>query len=108
MMAYSRDISRYLVNLQKEIDGAFLYNILADSEKQPKMAELYRRLAVSEEKHAEIWKNRLMDLGIKDFRNKPGGRARILGALSKRFGPQFVLPTITGNEQADSRAYENQ
>jgi predicted membrane protein (TIGR00267 family) len=28
--------------------------------------------------------------------------------LARRFGPGFVLPTITGNEQADSRAYDNQ
>jgi VIT1/CCC1 family predicted Fe2+/Mn2+ transporter len=28
--------------------------------------------------------------------------------LAKRFGPQFVLPTISGNEKADSRAYDGQ
>ena len=28
--------------------------------------------------------------------------------LARRFGPQFVLPTITNNEQADSRAYDGQ
>jgi len=28
--------------------------------------------------------------------------------LAQRFGPQFVLPTITGNEKADSQAYDNQ
>lgn len=108
MMARSKDIFRYLANLQKEIDGAFLYGTLADSEKQPKMAELYQRLAVSEEKHAAAWEKRLKDAGINIPYKKPSGRARILGALAKRFGPQFVLPTITSNEQADSRAYDNQ
>ncbi len=107
-MTRSKDNSRYLANLQKEIDGAFLYGALADSEKQPKMAELYRRLAASEEKHAAAWEKRLKDAGIKYPSRKPSGRARILGALAKRFGPQFVLPTITSNEQADSRAYDNQ
>jgi len=107
-MARSKDISRYFVNLQKEVDGAFLYGILADSEKQPKMAELYRRLADSEVKHAAAWEKRLKDAGIKLPSSKPSGRARILGALAKRFGPQFVLPTITSNEQADSLAYDNQ
>ncbi len=108
MMAHTKDNSRYLVNLQKEIDGAFLYGILAGSEKQPKMAELYQRLATSEEKHAAAWEKRLKDAGIKLPSYKPSGRARILGALAKRFGPQFVLPTITSNEQADSLAYDNQ
>jgi predicted membrane protein (TIGR00267 family) len=94
--------------LQKEIDGAFLYGTLADSEKQPKMAELYQRLAASEEKHAAAWEKRLKDAGIEIPSRRPSGRARILGALAMRFGPQFVLPTITSNEQADSRAYDNQ
>jgi VIT1/CCC1 family predicted Fe2+/Mn2+ transporter len=107
-MARSKDSSRYLVNLQKEIDGAFLYAALAGSEKQPKMAELYLRLAASEEKHAAAWEKRLKDAGIKFPSHKPSGRARILGTLARRFGPQFVLPTVTGNEQADSRAYDNQ
>ncbi|MBE3066043.1 MAG: rubrerythrin family protein, partial [Chloroflexi bacterium] len=80
-MARSKDSSRYLVNLQKEIDGAFLYGALADSEKQPKMAELYRRLAASEEKHAAAWEKRLKDAGIKLPSHKPSGRARILGVL---------------------------
>jgi len=39
---------------------------------------------------------------------KPTQRTRILIWLAKRFGPQFILPTITGNEQGDSQAYENQ
>jgi predicted membrane protein (TIGR00267 family) len=108
MMARSKDISRFLTNLQKEIDGAYIYGALADSEKQPKMSELYRRLAISEEKHAATWKKHLVDSGNKLPSFKPSGRARILGALAKRFGPQFVLPTLTSNEQADSRAYDNQ
>jgi len=107
-MPPSKDSSRYLANLQKEIDGAFLYGALAASEKQPKMAELYQRLAASEEKHAAAWETRLKNAGIEFPARKPSGRARILGMLAKRFGPQFVLPTITSNEQADSRAYDNQ
>lgn len=100
--------SRYLVNLQKETDGAFLYLALAESEKQPKMAELYQRLSATEEKHAIAWEKRLIDAKAEYSRPKPSGRARILAFLAKRFGPQFILPTLTSNEQADSRAYDNQ
>ena len=107
-MTHSKDSSRYLANLQKEIDGAYLYAALADSEKQPAMAELYHRLSASEEKHAAAWEKRLTDAGISLPLRKPSGRARILGTLAKRFGPQFVLPTITGNERADSQSYDNQ
>ncbi len=107
-MKPSPDISRYAANFQKEIDGAFLYSALAASEKQPKMAELYQKLAASEEKHAAAWENRLKEAGAKVPPRRPTWRARVLGLLAKRFGPRFVLPTITGNEQADSRAYDNQ
>jgi VIT1/CCC1 family predicted Fe2+/Mn2+ transporter len=104
----SEENSRYLANLQKETDGAFLYLALADSEKQPKIAELYRRLSASEEKHAAAWEKRLADAGENYSPPKPSGRARILAFLAKRFGAQFVLPTLTSNEQADSQAYDNQ
>jgi len=107
-MARSKELNRHMANFQKEIDGAFLYHALADSEKQSKLSELYLRLASSEEKHALAWETRLIDAGIKLPSRKPSQRARILAFLAKRFGPQFVLPTITGNEQADSRAYDNQ
>jgi predicted membrane protein (TIGR00267 family) len=107
-MARTKDLDRFMANFQKEIDGAFLYTALADTEKLPKLSELYRRLAASEEKHASAWETRLIDAGIKFPSRKPSPRARILAFLARRFGPQFVLPTITGNEQADSRAYDNQ
>jgi VIT1/CCC1 family predicted Fe2+/Mn2+ transporter len=107
-MTRSPEISRYLINLQKETDGAYLYLALANSEKQPKIAELYRRLSASEEKHAGAWEKRLKDAGAQFSSPKPSGRARILAILAKRFGPQFILPTLTSNEQADSRAYDNQ
>jgi VIT1/CCC1 family predicted Fe2+/Mn2+ transporter len=107
-MASSTEISRYLANLQKEIDGSFLYLALAENEKQPNIAELYRRLSDSEEKHAAAWEKRLSDAGEHNSPPKPSGRARILAFLAKRFGSQFILPTLTSNEQADSRAYDNQ
>ncbi|MFH1523923.1 MAG: VIT1/CCC1 transporter family protein [Chloroflexota bacterium] len=107
-MTTSKDISRYRGNWQKEIDGAFLYKTLATSEEQPQIAEVYRRLSASEEKHAAAWEARMKEAGASIPPRRPTWRARILGLLSKRFGPSFVLPTITSNEQADSNAYDNQ
>jgi predicted membrane protein (TIGR00267 family) len=65
-------------------------------------------MAASEEKHAAAWERRLEEAGTARPRRRPSWRARILGFLAGRFGPGFVLPTITGNEQADSRAYDGQ
>ena len=54
-MTTPSDIARYRANWQKEIDGAFQYRALADTEKDEKLAEVYRRLASTEEKHAAVW-----------------------------------------------------
>ena len=107
-MSNQNDIERYLANRQKEIDGAALYNVLAETEKQPQMSEIYRRLAASEEKHAATWEKKLADQKAPIPPRKPTWRASTMIWLAKRFGPQFVLPTITGNEKADSQAYDGQ
>src|SRR5512138_2272910 len=107
-MSNAEDIKRYLGNRQKEIDGAALYAVLAETEKQPQMAEVYRKLAASEEKHAAGWEKKLEKLKVPIPPRKPTWRAATMIWLAKRFGPQFVLPTIAGNEKADSRAYDGQ
>jgi VIT1/CCC1 family predicted Fe2+/Mn2+ transporter len=102
------DISRYQANLQKEIDGASLYRVLADLEKLPKLAEVYNRLADSEDRHAQVWKKKISTAGGKEISQTPTWRVKILGILARRFGALFVLPTINGNEKADSISYANQ
>jgi VIT1/CCC1 family predicted Fe2+/Mn2+ transporter len=104
----NQDIERYLNNRQKEIDGAALYRALAESEKQPQMAEVYRRLSASEEKHAAAWEHKLEKLGVKIPPRMPGWRAKTMIWLANKFGAQFILPTIAGNEKADSGAYDGQ
>ena len=107
-MEQSKEISRYRENWQKEIDGYTLYNTLAEIESKPELADVYRRLAASEVKHAEVWEKRLIEARIKVPGRRPSWRATIMCFLAKRFGPQFVLPTIAGNERADSLAYDSQ
>ena len=107
-MSKEEDIKRYLENRQKEVDGSALYLALAEAEKQPQMAEVYRKLSASEEKHAAAWDHKLEKLGVKAPPRRPSWRASTMIWLAKRMGPQFVLPTIAGNEKADSRAYDGQ
>jgi vacuolar iron transporter family protein len=107
-MTDNEDIKRYLGNRQKEIDGAALYSALAETEKQPQMSEVYKRLAASEEKHAAGWQKKLQEVKASIPPRRPTWRASMMIWLAKRFGSQFILPTITGNEKADSRAYDGQ
>lgn len=107
-MATSQDIVRYRANLQKEIDGAFLYRALSAAEKKPKLAEVYGKLAASEEKHAAIWETKIKEAGATLPPRTASWRARTMGQLARRFGTQFVVASILGNEAADSRAYDDQ
>ena len=43
---------RYTANLQGEVDSAALYRTLAQTEKNPQLAQVYGRLAAIEEAHA--------------------------------------------------------
>ena len=88
-------IQRYLGNLQGEVDSATLYRALSESEADPHLREIYRRLAGVEEAHAEFWRKRLAQTGAQPRVLHAGLRARALAWLARRFGPQFVLPDWT-------------
>jgi VIT1/CCC1 family predicted Fe2+/Mn2+ transporter len=102
------DLEKYRFFWQKEIDGASLYRALAENEPQKQLAEVYRRLGLSEEKHAQFWEKKIIDTGARITTRKPSWRANLLGRLAKYFGAQFILPTISSNEKSDSRSYNNQ
>src|SRR5258705_8988563 len=100
--------ARYRANLQGEVDGAALYRALADAEADPRLKEVYGRLASVEEAHAEFWRKQLDRIGARTGRLGLGWRTRALAWLARRFGPQFVLPTINKLEQRDSGQYDAQ
>ena len=106
--AWPNPSSRYRANLQGEIDSAALYRTLAAAEKDPKIQKVYERLAAVEESHAEFWRKRIRAGGQKVPDLAPDMRSRILGFLARRFGPQFVLPTINTLEHLDSGQYDLQ
>ena len=107
-MSESDAARRYRANLRGEVDSASLYLTLAETESDPHLAEVYRRLAAVEEAHAEFWKKQLGRIGARVGRLQPGWRTRALSWLARRFGPQFVLPTISNLEQRDSTQYDDQ
>jgi VIT1/CCC1 family predicted Fe2+/Mn2+ transporter len=107
-MAAEEDVRRYRENLQGEVDGEALYRALAESEPDPKIAEVYRRLSSIEGAHAEFWRGRLEKLRPGTRRPDPSLRARALGWLAHRFGAAFMLPTVGAAEARDSTAYDDQ
>ena len=90
--------------IQDELDSAYIYEALADLEESDSVAELYRRLAATEQRHAETWVQRTGGKEADLDAIGPSRRARILVWLARRFGAQFVLPSLTDQEQADRGA----
>jgi VIT1/CCC1 family predicted Fe2+/Mn2+ transporter len=104
-----RDVAeRYRANLQGEYDSAGLYRALADAEPDPRLKEVYGRLAAVEEGHAEFWRRQLDRIGARAQRLGLGWRTRALAWLAQRFGPQLVLPTVNAIEQRDVGQYDKQ
>lgn len=98
-------ITQLLKHLQDELDGVALYRALADAESNPKIAEVYRRLADVEQRHANEWIVQLKAAGVTPHTFQPSWRTRTLIWLAGRFGVQMVLPTVTSLEQIDSHGY---
>ncbi len=99
------DVERWLENRQEEIDSAFQYHAMADAEPATNVADVYRRLAAVEEKHAAFWEKRLAEGGHQLGPRRPSIRARTLAWIARRFGAAMVLPTIAAGEYAQRNAY---
>src|SRR5438034_9468443 len=99
---------RYTANLQGEVDSAALYLTLAQTEKNPQLAQVYQRLGAIEEAHAEYWKRQIAAIDQRVPKLRPGFRTRALAWLARRFGPAFILPTIDTLEHMDSGTYDAQ
>lgn len=107
-MVNKAEIARYLENWRDEIESAFLYRALAKAESQPALAEVYHRLAMTEQTHAQFWEDKLRSSDYPLPKRRIGWRTRSLALLTKWFGPQFVLPSINAMEQVDSHSYDRQ
>jgi VIT1/CCC1 family predicted Fe2+/Mn2+ transporter len=107
-MVSTRDIERYRVNLRGEQEGAALYELLAQTERDARLAEIYRRMAAVELRHAAVWEQYLRDAGAPMPAYTPGLRIRVLGWLARQFGASTVLPMIATMERDAVHAYDQQ
>jgi VIT1/CCC1 family predicted Fe2+/Mn2+ transporter len=105
-MPSKEDAARYRDNRQDEMNSAALYRTFAALEPQTQLAQLYERLATVEERHARFWEQYLRAAGESVPPPRPSWRARVLIWLAKRFGPQWILPTIATFECVDRHMYD--
>ncbi len=102
------DVARFRTNRQEEIDSAAIYAAIAKMETNEKLAEVYRRLAASEEAHVGFWEGKLRDAGARVPARRPSLRSRVIVWLSRRFGSQSVIPMMAMKEQAGRHDYDDQ
>lgn len=90
-----------------EHNSALLYQALADIEKDERLAEVYRRIAATELRHAAVWAEKLKQAGQPEPEFRPSWRTRTLIWLSKKLGPSVILPSIHGMEQDGAAGYSS-
>jgi VIT1/CCC1 family predicted Fe2+/Mn2+ transporter len=96
---------RILASLDDERNGVILYRGLAAAEKDPRLAEVYERMAAVEARHAAAWQAALEKQGIVVPEFRPSVRTRTLVWMARRFGVATVLPSIMNTEQAGAADY---
>ncbi len=105
MSEQANELRRYIENFKDEIDSTFLYRALAESEKDPKIAGIYRSLAETEAGHANAWADKIRAAGGAVPVSRPSWRTRTIIWLAGRFGIPSVLPTISSIEGEASKSY---
>jgi VIT1/CCC1 family predicted Fe2+/Mn2+ transporter len=107
-MAIKSDIERYRANYLAEQEGSELYQSLAKTERDPHLAELYRRMAETEQRHAAVWAEYIRRAGEPVPTYTSGWHIRILIWLAQRFGVNSVLPMVSSMERGASHDYDAQ
>jgi vacuolar iron transporter family protein len=88
-----------------ELNSATLYRALSEFEKDPRLAEVYKRMADVEILHADQWASKLKELNFSVQEFKPTWRTKLLVRLAKQFGPGMILPSMQAMEQNGTKAY---
>jgi VIT1/CCC1 family predicted Fe2+/Mn2+ transporter len=100
------DLARWRRNLQGEVDGAHIYRGMAANPGDDRLGDLYARMAEAEDRHAELWRDRLPEAAASSVR--PSLRARILAFVSRRYGASLVAPMIASQERTGRTMYDDQ
>jgi len=94
-----------LKNYLDEHNSALLYQTLSEIEPSPQLAEVYRRLAETERKHASVWAEKMASDGMRPPAFQPTWRTRILIWLARRFGAGMIMPALQSMEQNGAQGY---
>lgn len=97
----NRSARHYRANLRIERDNAALYDHLAELAADARLRRAYRRIADGERANAAFWEERLTQMGETVPPARVGTRVKVLSWFARRFGTEFVMPTVVRLEHAD-------
>src|SRR5712692_644118 len=97
----------WLHHWQDEFDAAYLYDVLAAQESEPKKKATYAKLAAVERRHTELWAKLLGENGhrVPTGGATPSLNARVMAWLGRRFGPRYLLPLLLREEGREVKGY---
>ncbi|MEX2032853.1 MAG: VIT1/CCC1 transporter family protein, partial [Dehalococcoidia bacterium] len=99
------EIKRYQEFLADESDGVYMYEQLALIEDDEELKDIYRRLAVTEQRHLDLWRDQLLEAGADATIPEPSRRIRVVMWLARRFGVAAVMPVIKTMETDATSMY---
>ena len=103
------DLQQSAANLRLERDAIALYESLATIEKDPGRASAFRTIAANERRHAEIWAERLRELGAPLPRQTgPRFRVQAIVLIARLFGTHAVRDMVQALEGDEEAIYEAQ
>jgi VIT1/CCC1 family predicted Fe2+/Mn2+ transporter/rubrerythrin len=88
-----------------ERDAAYLYRALAAVESDRDRKELFEKLAVVEDRHAERWEELFAQGGRPLPAYSTAARTRLLAWVAKHFGTSTILPLMLAEEGREVQAY---
>ena len=92
-------------HLQDEVDAGFLYSVFAGLESDPKRKDILSGLAGVENRHVIRWREMLATYDVKVKRQQPTLKARLMAWYARRFGSEFPLSQMLGEEASEVKDY---
>jgi vacuolar iron transporter family protein len=92
-------------NLADELNAVSLYRAFSNIEQDAKVAEVFRRMAETEQRHADTWAAELRDDGLPVLPFRLAWRTRVLIWVARHFGVETVLPNVVRGEERATQAY---
>ncbi len=103
------DLRQSAENLRLERDAIALYDALSRIERDPIRAEAFRTIASNERRHAEIWSEKLRNLGARvPPATGPRLRIRIIVLIARLFGTHAVRDLVQALEGDEEDVYTAQ